>query len=318
MCYRDIDLFIVLDSSQSITKEKYEIAKKFVVDLLSGFTVGKNNVRVGLVIYGSTVHLQFGLNDSFDQTVIVNKIRNIPYLCSCTATGNAIMLMVDSFTEAKGARPPDLGVPRVGIVLTDGESNRGVDVRTAAQIARDKSIEMFAFGIGHSINGKELLEIAGSQERKFTIDSFDNIDDARALIVRRSCKGTLKARIICEFILATIYCVAGIKAAMNTTYQDSLDSGKSRLFEYAVPEEGITIYVRVTKGKLTLYGSHSNRDPSPVWHDLMFTGIYDHQKIVIPYPTVSKKRDEITKPFYCNLVGMEDSAFFIHGVNGTR
>ena len=148
MCYRDIDLFIVLDSSGSITKEKYEIAKEFIVDLVSGFTVGKNNVRVGLVIYGSTVHLQFDLDDSFDQTVIImDKIRNIPYLDTATATGDAIMLMVDSFTEEKGARPPKFAIPCVGIILTDGESNLGVDVRTAAQTARDKSIEMFAFGI---------------------------------------------------------------------------------------------------------------------------------------------------------------------------
>ena len=195
MCYKDIDLFIVLDSSGSITEEKYEIAKEFVVDLVSGFTVGKNNVRVGLVIYGTTVHLQFDLDDSFDQTVVVDKIRNAPYLKTTTATGDAIRLMVESFTEEKGVRPPDLAVPRIGIVLTDGESNAGsVDVHKAAQTARDKSIEMFAFGIGCRINNKELLEIAGSQERKFTIDSFDNIDDARALIAQRSCKGTLKAR----------------------------------------------------------------------------------------------------------------------------
>ena len=195
MCYRDIDLFIVLDSSGSITDEKYKIAKEFVVDLVSGFTVGKKNVRVGLVIYGITVHLQFDLDDSFDQTVVVDKIRNAPYLKTTTATGDAIMRMVGSFTEEKGARPPDLAVPRVGIVLTDGESNAGsVDVHTAAQTARNKSIEMFAFGIGCRINDSELLEIAGSQERKSTIDSFDNIDDARALISQRSCKGTLKAR----------------------------------------------------------------------------------------------------------------------------
>ena len=61
MCYRDIDLFIVLDSSISITTEKYEFAKEFVVDLVSSLTIGKNKVRGGLVIYGhygSTICLQ--------------------------------------------------------------------------------------------------------------------------------------------------------------------------------------------------------------------------------------------------------------------
>ena len=191
-CYRDIDLFIILDSSKSINKEKYELAKKFVADLVSGFTIGEYNVRVGLVIFSTTVKPMFNLDGSFDQTVVLNKIRNIPYLNTFTATGDAIMYMVKSgFTESTGARPPNLAIPRIGIVLTDGVSNTGVDVRVAAQAARDKSIEMFAFGIGNNINDKELLEIAGSRERRFKIDSFDNIDDARALIARGSCKSML-------------------------------------------------------------------------------------------------------------------------------
>ena len=83
-------------------------------------------------------------------------------------------MVKSGFTESTRARPPNLAIPRVGIVLTDGESNTGVDVRVTAHAARDKSIEMFAFVIGNNINEEELLEIAGSQERKFKIDSFDN------------------------------------------------------------------------------------------------------------------------------------------------
>ena len=189
VCYRDIDLFIVLDSSQSITEEKYEIAKKFVADLVSGFTIGKSNVRVGLIYFSVEVKLMFDLSDSFDKEIILSKIRNIPYLNSFTATGDAIQLMVErGFTEASGASPPSLAIPHVGIVLTDGVSNTGMDVCVAAQGARN---QMFAFGIGNNINDTELQEIAGSQERKFKIDSFDSMDDTRALIARGSCKSML-------------------------------------------------------------------------------------------------------------------------------
>ena len=181
-----------MDSSGSINKEKYEIAKKFVADLVNGFTINEKNVQVGLIIFSGEVKLIFGLKDSFDKKTILNKISNIPFLRTTTATGDAIQVMVEKgFTEANGARPPNLAIPRVGIVVTDGESNTGVDVHVAAQAARNRSIEMFAFGIGSRINDTELLEIAGSRERKFKIDSFDNIDDARALIAQTSCKGIL-------------------------------------------------------------------------------------------------------------------------------
>ena len=177
----------------SISEEPYEYAKKFVVDLISGFTIGENNVRVGLVVYSETPQqLEFSLDYTFDQTVLQNKIRNISYLDKPeTATGDAIMLMVNNgFTEARGARPPHLAIPRVGIVLTDGGSNTGKDVHIAAQAARDNSIEMFALGIGNHIYDNELREIAGSQERTFKTDTFAEMDDARALLVQGSCKGS--------------------------------------------------------------------------------------------------------------------------------
>ena len=68
------------------------------------------------------------------------------------------------------------------MVLTDGASNTGTSVSEAAKIARDKSIKIHAFGIGNRINETELLEIAGSLDRVHMIDSFDNINDAKALI----------------------------------------------------------------------------------------------------------------------------------------
>ena len=72
---------------------------------------------------------------------------------------------------------------------------------------------------------------------------------------------------------------------MDTRYEDNLDRGKSRLFEYAVPEEGITVQVQVTEGKITLYGSHSNPEPSPVWHDYVLSGIHGDKEIFISHET---------------------------------
>ena len=75
----------------------------------------------------------FDLDNSFDQRVVLDNIKNIPYLNERTTTG---MLMANTgFTEARGALPLDLAIPHVGIVLTDGEVNEGVDVHIAAQAA---------------------------------------------------------------------------------------------------------------------------------------------------------------------------------------
>lgn len=73
----------------------------------------------------------------------------------------------------------------------------------------------------------------------------------------------------------------------------------------------------VIEGKLTLYGSHDNTNPNLVWHSYMLTSIQGNRDIVISYPTTMRKRDESTVPFYCNLVGMENSTFSLKAVSGT-
>jgi len=184
-----LDLYIVLDSSGSIGSASYEDAKKFLADLVDGFVIGKSNVRIGLVIYGSSPKPIFYLNDSYEKDKIVSKILSVEYLCGSTATGDAIRFITNTgFTEEHGVRASDGAIPRVAIVLTDGESDSGQDVSGAAKSAREKkSIEMLACGIGSGINERELLEIAGSQNKMFPIDKFENIDNIRDRITQ-GCK----------------------------------------------------------------------------------------------------------------------------------
>jgi len=142
-----------------------------------------------LIRFANYANLIFDLDESFEKNIV---LRSVGYTGGSTATGDGINLMTyTGFTEAYGARPLNLAVPRVGLVLTDGNSNFGINVVTASQCARNQSITLFAFGIGSGIDESELLEIAGSPDRWFRIDSFINIDDARALITRSSCKGKI-------------------------------------------------------------------------------------------------------------------------------
>lgn len=186
-----MDLYIVLDSSLSIGLPYYEKAKQFLADLIGHFTIGQNLVRVGLIVYGNAPQLMFDLQTSFNKDDVINKIKTAEYLnARRTATGDAISLMTNTgFTEECGARAVSCAVPRVAIILTDGVSNAGMNVTDAATFARENSIEMLAFGIGSDINSAELLEIAGSQDKVHRIDSFDNINDAKALISRGFTRG---------------------------------------------------------------------------------------------------------------------------------
>ena len=193
-----MDLYIVLDSSSSIGSEHYTLAKNFLVELVKHFTISKDFVRVGLVIYGCYAKLVFDLTDSFDENEITDKIENTEYLNSQTATGEAISLMVK--TAKQGARAVNqVLVPCVAIVVTDGESNTGIKVTEAVEIAKRESIEMIAYGIGSAINSAELLEIAGSREKQHKIDNFTNVADEKANIYKALHKGM--------YVACIVYCI---------------------------------------------------------------------------------------------------------------
>ena len=111
------------------------------------------------------------------------------------------------------------------------------------------------------------------------------------------------------------YFIVGIKATTSTRYKDNLDSGQNRLFEYVVPKEGIIVQLQVTEGSMVMYGSHTNPNPSPVWHDYMLP-IDGNTNITISHPSDGEE-DGSTVPFYCNLVAIDNSAFSIKAINGT-
>ena len=195
-----MDLYFILDSSGSIGSPYYEKAKEFLADLVSHFTVGEHGVRIGLIVYGDRPDLTFDLKYSFYKDDIMDEIKSTKYMDSgYTATGDAISFMTDCFTAEHGTRPADDAVPHVALVLTDGASNRGMSVAQAAESAREKSIEMHAFGIGSSINNAELLQIAESQDKVYMINSFDLIDDTKALISQKMRIGK-QAQIECSYV----------------------------------------------------------------------------------------------------------------------
>ena len=55
-------------------------------------------------------------------------------------------------------------LPKVGILITDGRSNYGYDVRSAAKQVKDAGISMFVIGIGSNLNRAELRAVASDPD----------------------------------------------------------------------------------------------------------------------------------------------------------
>uniref|UniRef100_A0A8C6KAA1 Collagen, type XXVIII, alpha 2b n=1 Tax=Nothobranchius furzeri TaxID=105023 RepID=A0A8C6KAA1_NOTFU len=190
---RPMELVFVIDSSESVGPENFEIIKDFVTALVDRVTVGRNATRIGLILYSLEVKLVFNLARYVTKEGIKQAIRNMPYMGEGTYTGTAIRKATqDAFYGSR------LGVSKVAIVITDGQTDKreAVKLDLAVREAHAANIEMFAIGIVNSSDPtqadfvRELNLIASNpdSEHMFLIDDFNTLPALESKLVSQFCE----------------------------------------------------------------------------------------------------------------------------------
>uniref|UniRef100_A0A8C0ZVS4 VWFA domain-containing protein n=1 Tax=Castor canadensis TaxID=51338 RepID=A0A8C0ZVS4_CASCN len=153
-----VDLVLLLDGSKSVRPQNFELVKRFVNQIVDFLDVSPEGSRIGLVQFSSRVRTEFPLGRYGTAAEVKQAVLAVEYMERGTMTGLALRHMVEhSFSEAQGARPRALNVPRVGLVFTDGRSQD--DISLWAARAKEEGIVMYAVGVGKAVE-EELREIA--------------------------------------------------------------------------------------------------------------------------------------------------------------
>ncbi|XP_055120967.2 matrilin-4 isoform X1 [Symphalangus syndactylus] len=153
-----VDLVLLVDGSKSVRPQNFELVKRFVNQIVDFLYVSPEGTRVGLVQFSSRVRTEFPLGRYGTAAEVKQAVLAVEYMERGTMTGLALRHMVEhSFSEAQGARPRALNVPRVGLVFTDGRSQDDISVWAAR--AKEEGIVMYAVGVGKAVEA-ELREIA--------------------------------------------------------------------------------------------------------------------------------------------------------------
>ena len=170
----NVDLAIVLDSSGSIAPGDFQKALVFISAMVQSLNVSENASRVAIINFSSNYDVVTYLNSIFDKYQLLSKIMTIQQIGSSTATGEALEKCFDIFSVVKGAREPALGVPKVIILLTDGQSNGNVaPVPVAAQL-KSTGITVVSLGVGPNLNYAELDGIA-SPHKVYLLETFQSL-----------------------------------------------------------------------------------------------------------------------------------------------
>ena len=167
-CQNPIDLAFVLDSSGSVSHANFQLGLQFIIKVCEYFDIGyPHGTRVAVIRYSSAASILIRFNTYINKEDVLNAIRAITRQVGSTRTDLALLLANrELFNDSdNGVRPKDLGVPRVLVLLTDGRSTSGIKkVFEQSNLLRQEGVNIFAMGIGRTINKDELNIIASDPD----------------------------------------------------------------------------------------------------------------------------------------------------------
>lgn len=181
------DLVFLLDESGSIGQQNpddYMTMKNFTIDLVNSFNVAKDFVRVGLAKFSVNFQHRFFLDGFSDREAIVSHIQGLDQRKGGTNIGLALKSIRKYFAAAHGGRKAE-GISQNLVLITDGKSEDAVEEE--AHILRSMQVEVFVIGIG-DISMLELLQIAGTPKRMFTVQNFNDLEEIKLKVIDTICK----------------------------------------------------------------------------------------------------------------------------------
>ncbi|XP_060919767.1 cochlin [Labrus mixtus] len=138
-----MDIAVLIDSSNNIGQRRFNLQKNFVTKLVAMLRVGPMGPHVGLIQASDSPRTEFLLTNYTQPKELLFAIKEVAYLGGDTNTGKAIMHTAESFfTQENGGRR---GHPRVMMVLIDGWPSD--DLEQAAMLARESGINVFLVSV---------------------------------------------------------------------------------------------------------------------------------------------------------------------------
>ncbi|KAI2649477.1 von Willebrand factor A domain-containing protein 1 [Labeo rohita] len=141
------DVLFLLDSSGSVASYEFFHMVDFLKDLLLPFSLGPDQVRVGLLQVGTEPHLEFGFDSYDSQHGLQAALERTKQLKGDTNTVDALLMATNQVLKQGvpgGARP---NLPRVLVWLTDGVDPGEVQEPMAR--LREEGVAVLVVSTGH-------------------------------------------------------------------------------------------------------------------------------------------------------------------------
>ena len=235
-CDRPVDLIYVTDESGSISDEQWPKLLRFIVELSTAFPSATASLTggvalgfVGFSAPGLTPN-QIALRSEPNNTVFSERVSGFVQ----TGGGTRTYLGIEKAQqELLAGRSPLLGVSRLIIVLTDGDTNGGNDgtdlTIAAADTAREAGITVAAVAIGELVNvensraEREMFGIANNPDLVFFIKDWAGLDNDTVVLsalANIACQAPVAPPEVNVTITTAVACNTSIFITWNGTQRE--------------------------------------------------------------------------------------------------
>ena len=188
-CKSLIDVCVVIDGSDSIGDEEFQLLRDSVGNLIDRLSIGEDQGHMGIVVYSTTVAMEIPLMSN--KAKLKRYAAKMPHPRDGTNTDRGIETMTKLFKQKWREN-----VPKVGIVVTDGISKNRTKTLRQARTLKRMGVKMFSVGVGlaNFIDYDELNGVASNKEHVLMVDSFDELAKNIIKLVKLICPGKCMLR----------------------------------------------------------------------------------------------------------------------------
>lgn len=163
------DLVLLIDGSENVGAANFPLVSDFAVQVIERLAVGRDAIRVALLLYGDDPQIQFYLNSYDSKESVLSAIRGLKYPGGYEANlGAALEEVADSLLGQDAGGRAEEGVPQVLVVISAGESTDDVSQGEMAL----KQARVYTFGIGVGDSATAQLE-AIATDKSFVLSTPD-------------------------------------------------------------------------------------------------------------------------------------------------
>lgn len=173
-CAKVADIAFIMDSSDSIGIQNYQIQKDFVNAIAESFDIQPTGSRAGVVVAGKEATLNIKFGDYLHAEDFQEAVDRLPYTAGNASINEALKVALTQLLVVQGGARP--GVAKILVLITSDTQNQTVDnglVDAVARKLQQLGVAVFLMGVGEKVDVKLLHPLITSDENVFLEKSFE-------------------------------------------------------------------------------------------------------------------------------------------------